>query len=162
MAVKTEPLQKHPKDKVFRYNGVMSHVLLFSVGKNRMAMDVQDVSHVLRKPRVSPLPGSPDFLEGVLVYREHVVPVIDLGSRLDLVSDSTSARVFLAQVGDMLMGFRVDHIHDVVQVDREQLQSVDDDVPLAGTFMLDDEPISILDTERILTAEQKKILHAIY
>ncbi len=140
----------------------MNHVLLFSVGDNRMAMDVRDISHVLRKPVVSPLPGAPDFLEGVLVYGEHVVPVIHLGSRLNLVSDSAPGRVFLAQVDDMLMGFRVDHIHDVVPVDREKMEAVDGDVPLAATFMMENEPISILDAERILTAEQKKILHAIY
>lgn len=125
-------------------------------------MDVADVSHVLRKPVVSPIPGAPDFLEGVLVYREHVVPVIHLGNRLDLKSDGVSGRVFLANMDDMLVGLRVDRIQDVVPVDREKTASVDEDIPLAATFMMDGEAVSILDAARLLTTEQKKILHAIY
>ena len=137
-------------------------MLLTGVGDNLIAIDVKRVSHVIRKPMVTPLPGAPDFIEGVLIYRNHVVPVMMLHQRFDLKPDGSPGRVFLVELADMLLGLRVDRIVDVISIERSLEKSPDQSGEVVATFMVDDHPVVIMDPEQMLTAEEKRILHAIY
>ena len=140
----------------------MNDVLLTAVGDNLIAIDVKQVSHVIRKPMVTPLPGAPDFIEGVLVYRNHVVPVVMLQKRLELESAGSPGRVFLVELDDMLLGLRVDRIVDVISIACCVENPPDSPGEVVATFMVDDHPAVVMDPLHMLTDEEKRILHAIY
>ena len=57
-------------------------VLVFTVGSREYALPVEDVIEVVRMVAVTPLPDAPSSVMGVINMRGHVIPVIDLRSRL--------------------------------------------------------------------------------
>jgi len=140
----------------------MKYALLFDVGDSRLAMDVKRVSHVLRKPDVTPLPGAPAYIEGVLIYQEKVVPVLRLAEKFDLTPSEGPGRVFLVTLDDMLVGFRVDRIRDVVDVGDTDPATGDTGIPLTGVLKLDGEPVGILNPDLLLTETDRRILHALH
>lgn len=52
--------------------------LTFQIGHERVACDVRNISEVVPRVPLARAPGSPDWLAGTLVYRQSIVPVIDL------------------------------------------------------------------------------------
>jgi purine-binding chemotaxis protein CheW len=58
--------------------------LVFSVGQQRFALPVRQVSTVVPRPRLTPLPGAPADLIGVLGLRGTLFPVVDIRARLGL------------------------------------------------------------------------------
>src|SRR3954469_21318750 len=56
-------------------------LVTFTVGDDTLAAPVESVERVVRFAQPSPVPGMPDWLEGVIEYRGVMVPVIDLRRR---------------------------------------------------------------------------------
>ncbi|MFI8481570.1 chemotaxis protein CheW [Pseudomonas sp. NPDC078700] len=52
--------------------------LLFSLGKDRYALDVHAISAVLPLQRLKQIPDAPPWVSGLFVFRGEPVPVIDL------------------------------------------------------------------------------------
>jgi chemotaxis-related protein WspB len=52
--------------------------LTFQVGADRMAVDVRRVREVVPRVRLTAAAGAPAWVAGEFVYRDRVVPVIDL------------------------------------------------------------------------------------
>ena len=53
----------------------------FRVGRHHLAVDIASVKEILRPIEITPLPGAPSFIEGVIDLRGAVIPVIDLRGR---------------------------------------------------------------------------------
>lgn len=56
--------------------------LLFQIGPNRYAMDIQQVAEVLPVVQITPMPHLPAVVAGVFNYHGTPVPVIDLSQLL--------------------------------------------------------------------------------
>lgn len=59
-------------------------LLGFSLGETRYALELNDVHRVLRAVEMSPLPGSPSIIAGVVNVAGQVLAVVDLRARLGL------------------------------------------------------------------------------
>ena len=58
-------------------------VLSIKAGANRYAIDVARVIELVPRVELRTIPHAPPFLAGLLGYRGHIMPVIDLGLLLD-------------------------------------------------------------------------------
>lgn len=61
-----------------------AQILTFEVAGRRFALEISDVREILRAVAVTPLPGAPVVVEGVIDLRGVLVPVLDLRRRLGL------------------------------------------------------------------------------
>ena len=59
-------------------------LVTFRCGGHDFAFDILQLQRILRYEAPSPLPDAPGFLEGVMSYEGHAVPVVDLRKRLGL------------------------------------------------------------------------------
>jgi purine-binding chemotaxis protein CheW len=57
----------------------------FVIGEEMFGVDILTVQEIIRDATITPIPDSPDFLEGVINLRGSIIPVIDLRKRLKLV-----------------------------------------------------------------------------
>ena len=99
-------------------------LVTFRVGDDHFATDIYSVERVLRFAAPRPIPNVPAWLEGVIDYRERVVPVIDLRSRFELPAASSreAARILVLVVGDEWMGAIVDGVDAVSTVAASQIE----------------------------------------
>lgn len=73
--------------------------LLFSLGKDRYALNVHEVVEVTHVRPLKQLLGVPTWVAGLLSYRRQMVPVLDLAARTGLASsrDKTSTRIVIVE-----------------------------------------------------------------
>ena len=59
----------------------------FTIGKELFGVDILMVQEIIRAAPITPVPNSPDFVEGVINLRGNILPVIDLRKRLNLLTE---------------------------------------------------------------------------
>lgn len=91
-------------------------LVTFSVGPQRYAMAVAHVDEVLRIVALTPSPGAPPFIEGVINRRGMTTPVIDLRKRHGVAAGpyDASTHILITSIHGKTTGLIVDDVHDVV------------------------------------------------
>jgi purine-binding chemotaxis protein CheW len=102
-----------------------SHITLacFQVAGDCYAVDVTQLREVVRWQAITPLPRSPELIEGVIDLRGAIVPVVDLGRLLrgTRVTQGPRARIAIAEVDGLVLGLAVDAATEVVAADTSAL-----------------------------------------
>lgn len=90
--------------------------------------------------KIMPLPGSIDFVEGIMHLRDQTIPVINLKKRLGLPNQeySDDAKVAVINLYNQKFGLLMDDIRDVFRADRDSI------VPIGPALQGDDRIISSL------------------
>ena len=91
----------------------------FKLDEEVYAVEVMQVREVLRSIDITPVPGSKDYILGIINLRGNVVTVIDTRVRFGLVSKPTDdlSRIVVVEIGDEAAGFMVDAISEVRDID---------------------------------------------
>ncbi len=143
-------------------------VLLCRLGPQRLALLMADVAEVLRAVFITPLPGAPDVVEGIVDVRGVVVPVFDLRRRFALPAQKLSAsdRLVLVRGQARPCLLRVDADVVITEVDPARV----DDGPalgtrsavIAGALQLDDGLVLLCDLTAFLQeAEELSLRRAL-
>jgi purine-binding chemotaxis protein CheW len=93
-------------------------ILTFELDNRRHAFRAEDIVQVVQMVEISPLPGAPPIIEGIVNVRGTIVPVFDLRARLGLAAraiDPTQHLVILAS-GARSSAVRVDAADDFVSI----------------------------------------------
>ena len=112
---------------------------------------------------VSPLPGAPAVVEGVIDVRGSVVAVVDLRARLGLPRRPPllSDHLVVSRVGARTVALRVDRAVELTIVDPSHIDRPEDltDAPhLSGVARLDDGLILIHDLDSFLSDDEARSL----
>lgn len=96
----------------------MVDLACFEIRNRVYGIDVLQIREIVRSQEVTPLPRAPALIEGVVDLRGAVVPVVDLGRALDgeRVPESSSTRIAVLEVDEMVFGLRVESAVDVLSV----------------------------------------------
>jgi purine-binding chemotaxis protein CheW len=97
--------------------------IVFELLGKYFGLSIDHVREVLKTPALTPLPQSPEFIEGVLFLRGHNVAAMDLRKRLDLFEDSgpKSEHVMMVKVQKMIIGLLVDRVVDIFDIPTESI-----------------------------------------
>ena len=114
------------------------------------------VREILPTPPITPLPESPQMIEGIVDLRGVWVPVVELGALLASagVAYKTGARLVVSSVGELVIGFRVDRALPVVAVSPASFEPVPELVRSLGCRIVsaavrrpDGPPVLVLDLD---------------
>src|SRR4051812_47873803 len=91
-------------------------LLVFRLQAREYALPVASVVEVLRMVAVSPLPGSPAWLSGVINLRGHIIPVMDLRLRMGLAAEpiDLTTPLIIAESNGQTLGLVVDSAVEVL------------------------------------------------
>ena len=105
-------------------------LVVFTLNGDESAIPTEHVHEVLRMVAVTPLPGAPSWLAGVVNLRGRVVPVIDLRTRFGVPAGSVglATPIVVVEAGDVVAGLIVDAVSGMVGVGTDDLawQAVSD------------------------------------
>jgi purine-binding chemotaxis protein CheW len=118
---------------------------------------------VVRWQPVTPLPGAPRLIEGVIDLRGSMVPVVDLARALGLGAMKTGlrARIAITEVDGLVMGLAVDAAVEVLPVDVTRME----DPPALATQTGYDAARAIVrrpDAEPVLVLSLEHLLETVY
>lgn len=144
----------------------MSQLFQFSCAGRRYALDLVKVERVIAAAAVSPIPGAPEIVAGVLNLHGEIVPVIDFRLRIDATPTRLSPDLyFIIANGSRrrlcLMVDQVDGLLDDVGHDL-QLADISRSSLVRGVLALPDGLTMIFDLDEFLSLdEQTELDHAL-
>lgn len=98
--------------------------IVFQLNNEEYAMPVSLVGSIERMMNMTRIPGTPDFIKGVLNLRGVVTPLIDLRARFDFDEKeyTESTRTIIIQHQNMDVGLIVDAAYDVIDIPKSAIE----------------------------------------
>jgi purine-binding chemotaxis protein CheW len=135
-------------------------ILFFEVGGQKYGLPTADVLELVRAVSITPLPNSPEIIEGVVDVRGRVLPVLDIRARFRLPARrlDPSEHFIVAEAGTRRVILRVDRATHLAMVDAAEVQAPESLGPnaeyVAGVIRLDDGMVLIHDLATFLSAAE--------
>ncbi|WP_089655317.1 chemotaxis protein CheW [Halanaerobium congolense] len=129
------------KEKINEY-------LIFKIKDQKFAIDLDKSREILEIDNVTLVPDSPDYIEGIIKLREEIIPIVDLGKKINFKSKKDKNKVIIVSIQGVIVGLLVDQISEIVKVDK-----IDKANSLKASQKLDKEFI-----KGILTLNEKLVI----
>ena len=128
------------------------------VGSTLCGIDIKNIQEINKHTDVTPVPQSPDYVQGVLNLRGRIVTIIDLGKKLGLsaIEKNKNSRTIIVNSKDEHIGLLVDSISDVMIADPKKIESAPANIGgvqgkfFKGVFKTKNSLIGILNIEEVL------------
>jgi purine-binding chemotaxis protein CheW len=141
----------------------------FRVGEEMFLVDIMAVRQIVPYRGSTPVPTAPKFIEGVIVVRDQVVPVIDVHARLmpQEPAESKEPLVLLTHTPSGAVGLKVDDVRRIVTLTPEELLPAPASVrgirgeSLVAIAPHDNEVFLVLDIDSLLTSHEQEQLQAL-
>jgi purine-binding chemotaxis protein CheW len=133
-------------------------MVVFDLASEYYGVDISDVREIIRMQNITRVPGTPEYMEGVLNLRGKIAPVVDLRKRLNLkVNEQTKeSRIVVIDIENKDVGVIVDGVTEVLRIPvssvepPSQMLTSGDNVHLKGIAKLQDKLVILLDMDSIL------------
>lgn len=137
-------------------------MLEFQVGDNNFGINISKVVEIMINQEVTPVPNSPEAVEGVFIPRDKLISVIDLHKVLNVQREKTGKEIFIiCEFNKMNVAFHVTKVKGIQRVSWSEIadppaitdSSSMDAIGLAtGVAKIEGRIIIILDFEKIVSA----------
>ena len=138
----------------------MAHLVCFRIGKETFGVDIFDVREIVKAQEITTVPGTTDYVLGIINLRGKIISVMDLAGRLGLgtVSVDRTSRILVADLDGFTVGFLVDAATEVLKLPDQSIDSAPEELKntiydhyLEGVGKLDDRLVIILNLRHLLT-----------
>ncbi len=138
-------------------------ILVFHVAKEELGLDISCVREILRPQVIHPLPQTPDFIEGVINLRGHIIAVIDLLKKFNMeaTEDRRDMRIIVCKIKKFIVGLIVNRVSEIITLSKKDIQPTPEVISMQietgfilGIARLGDRTIVILNLEDILTIKE--------
>lgn len=141
-------------------------VVVFSLNGQLFGAEASQVFQIIKYQEATKVPRMPRFIEGILNYRNSVLPIVNLAKRFDMgeLVITKKAKILVTKMEDKLAGFIVNDVTEIIKFADEDIESA----PLmmsteVGNYLkkvakLEGKLISIIDLEKVLNDSEIKRL----
>lgn len=142
----------------------MQKIMIFTLDGQRYGIALAAVDQVVRMVEITPLPGVPDFVRGVINVQGAIIPVVDLRCRLGLPTRPVELddQLLITRFAGRSMALTADSALEVCDCRQEAVTWADDILPdlpfLSGIAKLADGLILIHDLERLLSPHESQVI----
>ncbi|MCM2357081.1 MAG: chemotaxis protein CheW [Geobacteraceae bacterium] len=139
------------------------HLVTFNLAKEEYGVEINSVQEIIRATDITPVPGAPAHVRGVINLRGKIIPVVDLRKRfgLPLTEESDARRIVVVELAEKRLGMLVDSVSQVIRLSSTIVEEIPaeatsmDENYIKGVGKLDDRLIIILDLNRSLLLGDK-------
>ncbi len=142
--------------------------VVFQLAGEEYCAPIEQVQEIIRVPeKMNRVPGTPDFVEGLINLRGSVLPVLDLRSRfaLERLDDHDRQRILVIDAGGVRTGMIVDSVIEVLRLPAKVLEPA----PAAASSAIDavrqvanlpeaDRMLFVLDVGKVLDEREQTAL----
>jgi len=135
--------------------------VVFAMGDEEFAADIDQVREVITKGTLTPIPDSPDFVEGITNVRGEITVAVDLKRGLSLKSarEAESKHIVITEQENSLFGLIVDEVTEVLRIPESRIKPTPEAVTrmkrvyISGVITVEDRLIILLDLSKVLSTE---------
>lgn len=149
--------------------------LTLDISDEELAVPVSNIREIIRHSKLTKMPMVPNFVEGVINLRGHVVPVINLAVKFgfDVKEKSPRTCIIIMDIAfnndnSAVMGVMVDQVLQVIDIpdnDIEASPSLGGKIQtgfIKGMAKTEDGFIIILDVNQIFSAEEAEMINGMH
>ncbi len=130
----------------------------FRLGDEIYGINVMQIREVLRHSEITPVPGAPSYVLGIINLRGNVVTVIDTRKRFGLAPGNIDeqARIVIVEVDTQVVGMLVDSVADVTYLKQSEIETTpnigneETSKFIQGVCNKDDELLILIELERMI------------
>jgi purine-binding chemotaxis protein CheW len=130
----------------------------FRLGEEMYGVDVMRIREVLRYTEITPVPGAPYYVLGIINLRGNVVTVIDTRTRfaLEQVGVDNNSRIVIIEVDKQVVGMLVDSVAEVTYLKASEIEKApnvgNDETSkfITGVCHKHDDLLILIDLERMI------------
>jgi len=142
--------------------------VIFRLEDEYYGADIRNIQEIILPKIPTKVPNNPDFIEGVIDYRNKVIPVLDLKKRFKLgIGEYTKDTKFIVvQLGDKHIAVVVDEVTEIFRTDTDnigeppEMTRIGKDY-ITGVAHLGERLIILLDLAKVLTVDEQLILESL-
>jgi purine-binding chemotaxis protein CheW len=143
-------------------DGTALRLITFRVGPETFVLDIMAVRQIVPYTGTTTVPTAPAFVEGIIVLRNEVIPIIDLRERLyPRMERAEQSLVLIAHTDTGLIGLKVDEVRRIVTLSPDAflpppplVRGIRGEL-LIGVVPHGDEIYLLIDVENVLTEPEK-------
>lgn len=137
-------------------------LVTFTLDGVEFGLDIDRVQEITHRLEVTPVPGSPSFILGVINLRGLIIPVIDSRSRFNLAPQEATARtrIIVLRLASGATGLQVDSVAEVVRLEDHTVRETPPLVAgiraeyLAGMVSVGKRLITLIHLEKLLDSAE--------
>jgi purine-binding chemotaxis protein CheW len=128
------------------------------IGRETLGLPISLVREIVRVPEITPIPNTPDHIEGVINLRGKIIAVVDLSKRFGeaAIQHNSKSRIVVVELEERLVGLLVNSASEVLRLAPSEIEAPQNVFPnedmnyVTGVGKLQDRLIILLDLSRIL------------
>ena len=145
-------------------------LLSFSLAEDSYGIDITKVQEIRAMGQIRKIPNTPAHWIGIIDFRDHMVPVLDLRRLFDYSDSDINQQTIMVVVSitlnesDVLVGLVVDAVSDVLSVEHDTLKkppSMNEHVEtefVQGMFRYEEQIVVVLSLESLVAKEDISII----
>lgn len=130
-------------------------ILEFVIGNTHYAINVIKIKEIMDIDKVTKLPEVNPSIEGIMLYRNRIVTVVDLRRILGKGNKtSESNKALICEFNKVVVAFKIDSIIGVHRIKWEEIKKPEEiliDSLVIGNIMFDGKIIFLIDYEKVVT-----------
>ncbi|KAA3645380.1 MAG: chemotaxis protein CheW [Chloroflexi bacterium] len=101
-------------------------LVVFELAEEIYGIDIAHVESIIKVPKITPMPQSEHYVEGVINLRGEVVPVLDLRTSMDMpkVERTLNSRIVVVLLDEKRVGMIVDAVTEVTTITEDKVQEM--------------------------------------
>lgn len=125
MEINIDELKLSRSNRVARDHGDWDEWLQFSLGDQQYGVNVLQVREIICATDITPVPGAPEHVLGIINVRGSIITVVDTRHRLSLPPREMqeSDWILIMDIEDQSIGLLVDDVSEVIDVDPNRIES---------------------------------------
>jgi len=142
-------------------------IVAFTILGKEYALEIKNVIRVIRMQEITPIPQTPDFIEGVILWHGKVMPLISLRKKFGFESQGANKlnRIILTKVDNHPMGIMVDQITAVLNLEAANLEPpgalIGEANYLIGVGKIGERLILLTDVEKLLSLKERSTIEEV-
>lgn len=103
----------------------MAHEICeFKIGESYYGFAIEDVLEIIKTPKITPVPLSPDHIEGLVNLRGHIVTVLNTSQIINKTKEGTNSMSIIVKKHDSIYAFLIDDVPELVSYSEEDTQTI--------------------------------------
>ena len=143
-------------------------LITFRVGRETFVLDIMAVRQIVPYSGSTSVPTAPAFIEGIIVLRHEVIPIVDLRERLypELGERAEQPLVLITHTSAGVIGLKVDEVRRIVTVSTEAFLTPPPIIRgIRGELLIavvphGEDVYLLIDVENVLSAPERDELRA--
>lgn len=113
------------KDEKALNIGDVRQYIIFDIQEEEYAINIEEIESINRIQKITRVPKSPHYINGVINVRGDIIPVMSLRKKLNFPEDNftNSSRIIIIKKQDESIAIIVDKVKEVIGLDAKNIES---------------------------------------